>query len=71
MTSYRITLTTGEVLTKDDPEEDPLIDIHKAMRDRDMLEWSKYRSEYRIDTIRINTVYINPHHIVKVEEEWP
>ncbi|DBA35649.1 TPA_asm: hypothetical protein vir335_00093 [Classicovirus victor] len=71
MTSYRITLTTGEVLTKDDPEEDPLIDIHKAMRDRDMLKWSKYRSEYRIDTICINTVYINPYHIVKVEEEWP
>ena len=71
MTSYRITLTTGEVLTKDDPEEDPLIDIHKAMRDRDMLEWSKCKSKNCIDTIRINTVYINPYHIVKVEEEWP
>ena len=71
MTSYRITLTTGEVLTKDEAGVDFMYDLNKAMRDRNMLKWSECKSKNCIGTIRINRVYINPYHIVKIEEEWP
>ena len=67
MTNYKVLLTTrSEITVVVKGETNILLEIDEAMRDRRLMKWVEYRVK---DCTR--TIYINPAHIVSVEEERP
>ena len=67
MRYYKVILTTrSEITVVVKGETNILLEIDEAMRDRRLMKWVEYRAK---DCTR--TIYINPAHIVSVEEERP